>query len=70
MQWFNLTKVVLCCWEVNVLDTKLEVLFLLSLQGSGEESSVAEMCVLPSEVSNVFLFITHSEIFLWRDEVL
>lgn len=41
VQWFNLTKVVLCCWEVNVLDTRLDVLFLLTFQGSSD----AEPCV-------------------------
>lgn len=30
VQWFNLTKVVLCCWEVKVLDTRLEALYSLS----------------------------------------
>lgn len=42
MQWFNLTKVVLCCWEVNVLDTRLGVLFLLI---SSLGSLDAEPCV-------------------------
>lgn len=41
MQWFNLTKVVLCCWEVNILDTRLGVLFLLIFLGSLD----AEPCV-------------------------
>lgn len=30
VQWFNLTKVGWCCWEVKILNTKLEMLSLLA----------------------------------------
>lgn len=51
MQWFNLTKVVLCCWEVNVLDTRLGVLFLLTSLGSSD----AEPCVYLDVKSHMYI---------------
>lgn len=51
MQWFNLTKVVLCCWEVNVLDTRLSVLFLLTSLGSSD----AEPCVYLDVKSHMYI---------------
>lgn len=72
VQWFNLTKVVLCCWEVKVLDTRLAVLFSLSNDFKGYRGICK--CQKPEYLDTKFLVFLHSwqhsRAIIWRDWAL